>query len=183
MGALGPGAGGEHRIALELLDLSAGERVLDVGCGPGNFTREFGRAVGDGLAVGLDASAPMLMQAVAEPTPDNVVYVRGDASAMPFVDAAFDAVCCFAALYLIEEPLKAIDEIVRVVAPGGRVALLSSVNRGLLPTAVANAVVRGFTGVRVFGREELTGALRDRGMANVEQRVSGLGQFVSATRR
>jgi SAM-dependent methyltransferase len=180
LGVLGPDMGGEHRIALELLDLSAGERVLDVGCGPGNFTRVFGRAVEDGLAVGLDASAPMLERAVAEPTPENVVYVRGDASATPFVDGAFDAVCCFAALYLIEEPLEAIDEMVRVLAPGGRLALLSSVNRGLVPTVVANAVVRGLSGVRVFGRGELTGALRERGMADVDQRVSGLGQFVSA---
>jgi SAM-dependent methyltransferase len=86
LGALGPGTRGEQRIALELLDLSAGERVLDVGCGPGNFTREFGRALGDGLAVGLDASAPMLTRAVAESTPGNVVYVRADASAMPFAD-------------------------------------------------------------------------------------------------
>jgi hypothetical protein len=59
-------------------------------------------------------------------------------------------------------------------------ALLSSVNRGLVPTVVANAVVRGLSGVRVFGRGELTGALRERGMADVDQRVSGLGQFVSA---
>jgi SAM-dependent methyltransferase len=182
LGALGPGTRGEHRIALELLDLSAGERVLDVGCGPGNFTREFGRAVGDGLAVGLDASAPMLMRALAQPAPDNVVYVRGDASAMPFADGAFDAVCCFAALYLIEEPLEAIDEMVRVLAPGGRLALLTSVNRGLVPTGVSNTIVRGLSGVRIFGRGEVTGALRERGMADVEQRVSGLGQFVSATR-
>jgi SAM-dependent methyltransferase len=179
-GVLGPGTSGEQRIALELLDLSPGGRVLDVGCGPGNFTREFGRSVGDGVAVGLDASAPMLTRAVTEPTPDNVVYVRGDASATPFVDGAFNAVCCFAALYLIEEPLKAIDEMVRMLAPGGRMALLSSVNRGLLPTRVSNAVVRGLSGVRIFGRGELTGALRERGMADVEQRVSGLGQFVSA---
>jgi hypothetical protein len=71
---------------------------------------------------------------------------------------------------------------VRVLAPGGRLALLTSVNRGLPPTAVSNAIVRGLSGVRIFGRGELTGALRARGMADVEQRVSGLGQFVSATR-
>ena len=50
-------------------------------------------------------------------------------------DGSFDAVCCFAALYLIEEPLLAVAEIVRVLAPGGRVALLSSVARGPLPAA------------------------------------------------
>src|SRR3954452_12408886 len=61
MGAMGPGMRGEHRIALEMLDVSEGDKVLDVACGPGNFTRRFSSAAGDdGLAVGLDASATML---------------------------------------------------------------------------------------------------------------------------
>src|SRR5437667_254204 len=83
--------------------------------------------------------------------PDIVAYVRGDASALPFRDATFDAVCCFAALYLIDDPYAALDEIARVLAPGGRVALLSSVHRGLLPARVANALFRPLTGVRIFG--------------------------------
>src|SRR3954469_14626874 len=53
MGAMGPGMRGEHRIALEMLRLSAGDRVLDVACGTGAFTREFAAAAPDGLVVGL----------------------------------------------------------------------------------------------------------------------------------
>jgi ubiquinone/menaquinone biosynthesis C-methylase UbiE len=89
-------------------------------------------------------------------------------------------VCCFAALYLIERPFKAIEEIVRVLAPGGRVALLSSVNRGLLPAGLTNAVAQPLTGIRVFGRDDITQALQEHGMEKVAQRVSGLAQFVSA---
>ena len=120
----------ERALALEMLAIGPGDSVLDVGCGPGNFTRAFARASGDGLVVGLDASRTMLEQAVRESNPPNARYVRGDAAALPFPDASFDAVCCFAALYFIEQPLRAIDEIVRVLAPGGRVALLASVVRG-----------------------------------------------------
>jgi ubiquinone/menaquinone biosynthesis C-methylase UbiE len=174
----------EQRIALEMLDLSAGDTVLDVACGPGNFTRKFARAVGDsGLVVGIDASREMLARAVREASAANVAYVRGDASALPFRDESFDAVSCFAALYLIEEPFRALDEIVRVLAPGGRVALLSSVNRGLLPASASNAVVRPLSGIRIFGRDELTARLRERGLVRVRQRVSGLAQFVSARKR
>ena len=180
MGVTGPDMSEEHRIAAEMLALAPGERVLDVACGPGNFSRDFALAVRDGLVVGLDASATMLARAVADTGNDNVAYVRGDACALPFADGTFDAVCCFAALYLIEEPMRAIDEIARVLAPGGRVALLSSCSRGPLPAEVNNRVVRRLTGVRIFGRDELTGALRDRGLSDVEQRVSGLAQFVSA---
>jgi ubiquinone/menaquinone biosynthesis C-methylase UbiE len=180
MGAAAPDAREEHRIALDMLALSSEESVLDVACGPGNFTRSFALAVGDGLVVGIDASETMLARAVKETESANVAYVRGDACALPFRDEAFDAICCFAALYLIDEPMRALDEIARVLAPGGRVALLSSCNRGPLPAGVADAVVRRLAGVRIFAREELTGALRARGLSDIEQRVTGLAQFVSA---
>jgi SAM-dependent methyltransferase len=183
MGAMGPGMRGEHRIALDMLELERGDRVLDLACGPGNFTRSFSDEVGDeGLVVGVDASKPMLARAVREAAAPNTAYMRADASALPFIDGCFQAVCCFAALYLIDSPFAAIDEIARVLAPGGRVALLSSVNRGLVPTRIADAVVRGLSGVRVFGRDELTRALEERGLTGISQRVSGLAQFVSARR-
>ena len=163
-----------------MLSISAGDRVLDVACGPGNFSRDFAAAARDGLVVGLDASESMLAVAVRETESDNVAYVRGDARDLPFRDGSFDAVCCFAALYLIEEPMRAVAELARVLAPGGRLALLSSCSRGPVPAAMANSVVHGLSGVRVFGRDELTRALAKAGLVDVEQRVTGLAQFVSA---
>jgi ubiquinone/menaquinone biosynthesis C-methylase UbiE len=180
MGATGPGVRDEHRMALSMLDLSPNDRVLDVACGPGNFTPDFARAAGEGLVVGLDASRTMLAVAVRKTENANLAYVRGDACTLPFRDGSFDAICCFAALYLIQEPMRALDEIARVLAPGGRVALLSSCNRGPLPVKATNPVVRALSGVRVFARDELTRALSDRGLNGIEQRVAGLAQFVSA---
>jgi ubiquinone/menaquinone biosynthesis C-methylase UbiE len=109
-------------------------------------------------------------------------YVRASATALPFTGASFDAVCCFAALYLIEDPYAAIAEIARVLAPGGRVALLSSVARGPVPAGVTDALVRPLTGVRIFGRDDLTRALEAEGLADVRLRMSGFAQFVSARR-
>ncbi len=184
MGPSGPGTEGEHRLALDMLALARGETALDLACGPGNFTRSFATAVGEeGLVVGVDASKTMLVRAVRDTAGANVVYVRGDACALPFRDGSFDGICCFAALYLIDDPMSALDEISRLLAPGGRVALLSSCNRGPLPVGAANALVRALSGVRVFGRDELTGALRDRGLTVVEQHVRGFAQFVSARKR
>ena len=181
MGAMGPGMGDERRLAIDMLELGVSDTVLDVACGPGNFTRAFAPVVGDeGLVVGIDASSAMLSRAVRETKDENAAYVRCDASDLPFGDESFDAICCFAALYLIEKPFEALDEIVRVLAPGGRVALLSSVNRGLVPAQVSNAVIRPLSGIRIFGRDELTRALGRKRMTRVAQRVSGLGQFVSA---
>lgn len=180
MGLTGPGTEEEHRIALAMLSISPGERVLDVACGPGNFTRDFALASGDGLVVGIDSSETMLGVAVRDNPMGNAAYVRGDACDLPFRDESFDAVCCFAALYLIEEPMRALAEIVRVLAPGGRLALMSSCNRGPLPASKMNAAVRGISGVRVFGRDELTDALAGLGAIDLEQRVTGLAQFVAA---
>ena len=179
MGLTGPGTEEEHQMALEMLSIEPGDRVLDVACGPGNFSRDFAPAASEGLVVGIDASASMLDVAVRDTDEANVVYLRGDACALPFRDGSFDAICCFAALYLIEEPMRALAEIVRVLAPGGRVALLTSCNRGLLPAGAASTIVRGLSGVRVFGRDELTRALHDDGLIEIDQQVSGLAQFVS----
>ena len=183
MGVLGPSMAGERRIALEMLEIAPGDRVLDVACGTGSFSRAFADA--GARVVGLDASRTMLERAVREernPARPGVEYVRASATDLPFDDASFDAVCCFAALYLIEEPLKAVTEIARVVAPGGRIALLSSVARGPLPARLADAVVRPLTGVRIFGRDELMRELRAQGLVDVRQHVAGLAQFVSARR-
>jgi len=185
MGMLGPDMAGERRIALEMLRIAPGDAVLDVACGPGNFTRAFAGAAGDGVVVGLDASRTMLAQAARERperNPAHPAYVRGSATDLPFRDGSFDAICCFAALYLIEEPLRAVAEIARVLAPGGRVALLSSVARGPLPAGATDALVRPLTGVRIFGRDDLTGALRAHGLTDVHRRIAGLAQFVSARR-
>src|SRR4051794_37614867 len=170
----------ERALALDMLAIGAGDSVLDVGCGPGNLTRAFARASGDGLVVGLDASRTMLEQAAREANPPNVRYVRADAAAVPFPDASFDAVCCFAALYFISRPFAAIDEMARVLAPGGRIALLASVARGPLPAGALDAVVRPISGTRVFARDELSGALARAGLTAVDRRLAGLAQFVSA---
>jgi ubiquinone/menaquinone biosynthesis C-methylase UbiE len=183
MGLTGPGTGGEHRIAREMLAISPRDLVLDVACGPGNFTRDFAQAASEGTVVGLDASRTMLDVAVRKTRRGNVAYIRGDASDLPFRDGCFNAVCCFAALYLIEEPMRALEEIIRVLAPGGRVALLSSCNRGVLPAFATSAVSRGLSGVRIFGRDELTKPLIDGGLVEVEQRVVGLAQFVSGRKQ
>jgi SAM-dependent methyltransferase len=182
MGPLGPGTTGERQIAHELLELGPGDTVLDIACGPGNFVREFAGSVGRrGLVVGLDASQTMLARAVEDTGAParNVAYVRGDAIRLPFRDGCFDAVCCFAALHLFDAPLVALDAMERVLAPGGRLAILTSARAPLTPAPVG-ALVGAATGLRVFGRDEITGALEERGFEGIQRRISGLAQFVGA---
>jgi ubiquinone/menaquinone biosynthesis C-methylase UbiE len=179
----GVSAAGERRMATELLELGPGDRVLDVACGPGNFSREFAAVVGpEGLCVGLDASATMLDRAVRDTPGGEVAYVRGDAMALPFRDETFDAVCCFAALNLIPDPHASLREIARVLAPGGRVALLTSSTVGPFPLTALERLVARPTGMHIFGAAEITDALRDLGLREVRRRGGGFTQFVAARR-
>jgi ubiquinone/menaquinone biosynthesis C-methylase UbiE len=182
----GVGAGGmgdEHRIARLLLGLCPGDGVLDVACGPGNFTRDFARVVGPaGLAVGIDASPTMLDRAARDTRAANVAYVRGDAVRLPFRDAGFDAVCCFAALHLFADPFEALDQMTRVLTPGGRIALFTSCRMSSAPVRTVDGFLGARSGMRMFERDEITDALERRGLTGVHQRIAGLTQFVGARR-
>jgi len=180
-GVTGPGMAEEVRIARLLLGLGPGDVVLDVACGPGNFTREFARAVGDGgLAVGIDASKTMLARGVDELEAagvDNLALIRGDATQLPFQDGVFDGVCCFAALHLFADPFAALDEMRRVLGPGGRIAIMTSVRRQVTLPPLKPLIERA-SGMRVFESDEIVAALQERGFENVRQRLAGLVQFV-----
>jgi SAM-dependent methyltransferase len=185
-GVLGPGMADEHRIARLLLGLTPGDGVLDVACGPGNFTRDFARGVREtGLAVGIDASPTMLERAVRD-TPDpwsSVAYVRGNAVELPFRDESFDAVCCFAALHLFAEPFTALDHMARVLTAGGRIAIFTSCRTSSAPARTVDGFLGGRSGMRMFERDEITGALVERGFGDVRRRVTGLTQFVGGRKR
>jgi SAM-dependent methyltransferase len=185
-GVLGPGMAEERRIASLLLGLLPGDGVLDIACGPGNFTREFARSVGrDGLAVGIDASTTMLARAISDsPAPyANLAYVRGNAVELPFRDQSFDAVCCFAALHLFADPFLALDHMVRVLTPEGRIAIFTSCRTRSSPMRTIDAFMGARSGMRMFEHEEITDALAARGFEDIHQRVSGLTQFVGARKR
>ena len=161
----------ERRLVLEALSVSRGDRILDVGCGPGTYTRYLAEAAGDGLVVGIDASEAMVVAAAKRGGGANIAYVRGDGGELPFGDASFDEVCCVGVIHLLEEPMTALDEMLRVLAPGGRIALGASCGKRETPR------VRG--GLTVFGRGELPKALTARGLTDIQQHVVRRAQIVS----
>ncbi|CDO90592.1 SAM-dependent methyltransferase [Mycobacterium triplex] len=171
----------EQRRAASALRLSSAQRLLDVACGPGNFTAPLAADLpDDGLAVGFDISESMLTRAVADNSGPHTCYVRGDARTLPFDDETFDAVCCFGALYLMPEPFRVAGEMVRVLQPGGRIAILTS----YAPQAAAvrrpmTAIARSI-GLRVFGRGDFVDLFSSAGLVDIEQQTQRAVQFVVA---
>jgi SAM-dependent methyltransferase len=96
--------------------------VLDVGCGTGVVAREAARRVGaEGRVVGLDLNPRML--AVARRVAPDVEWRQGDAAELPFEGGAFDAVVSQYAFMFFPEPVRALREMWRVLAPRGRLAV------------------------------------------------------------
>lgn len=172
----------EQEVAGDQLNLRKGAVVLDVGCGPGNFTGYFGATVGpSGLAIGLDASTTMLKQAVGTKSGPTIGYIHADAGSLPFSDASVDAVSCFAALYLVSDPRTVVSEMVRVLKPGGRMAVVATVHGVSSVSRRLTAMSGGVTGVRFFSRTEIRDWLSIAGATDIDVKISGLTQTVTAT--
>jgi SAM-dependent methyltransferase len=102
--------------------LRPGMRLLDVGCGPGTITLGLAEAVAPGEVTGLDVQPAQVERAralAAERGQTNVRFEVGDAYALPFADAAFDAVYAHTLLTHLREPMRALRELHRVLRPGG----------------------------------------------------------------
>ncbi|MEO9326593.1 class I SAM-dependent methyltransferase [Gordonia aurantiaca] len=178
--SLGGRATEDHDRALRAWLARPGERlVLDVACGPGNYTRLIADGLtGDGRCVGIDLSPAMLRQAVRTNASERAVFLRADAHAIPFDDNTFDVVTCLAALYLIPDPLPVIDELVRVARPGGHIVIFTSVATELTSLPGVQRAVELTTGFRIFDRHEIVDRLRAAGAVDVEQTITGQGQYV-----
>ena len=173
----------EQRRAAAALHLSRAHRLLDVACGPGNFTVPLAeKLAAGGLAVGFDISEPMLTRAVLDNSAPRTCYVRGDARTLPFTDETFDAVCCFGALYLMPEPFRIAHEMVRVLRPGGRIAILTSYSGQVPPISFALNTGARAIGLTMFDRHAFVELFSSAGLVDVEQQTQRALQFVTAAK-
>jgi SAM-dependent methyltransferase len=104
-----------------------GDRVLDIGCGGGQSTRDAARAAGPGSAFGVDISAELLERArrrTAEEGPANATYELGDAQVHPFPPASFDVVISRFGTMFFADPAAAFANLARAARPGARLAMM-----------------------------------------------------------
>jgi ubiquinone/menaquinone biosynthesis C-methylase UbiE len=119
----------QRRAIRAALALQPGERVLDIGSGPGLLADEMAREVGaQGSVTGVDPSEEMLAIARSEQSSDEerLVYLVGAATELPVPDADFDAVTSTQVYEYVADMSTALAEAHRVLRPGGRLVILDT---------------------------------------------------------
>ena len=118
----------QRRTILDALKLAPGERVLDVGLGPGLLVAEIAALVGSkGRVHGIDISEDMVAMAQRRCAElPNVTLSTGDAHNLKDESLSYDVVVCIQVLEYVADPDQVIREIHRVLRPGGRVAIMAT---------------------------------------------------------
>lgn len=118
----------ETRCVFDLFKAKKGMKVLDVGCGTGNFSIKLAKMGCE--VVGIDVSEEMLKVAEAKAREEglNIKFYKMDAHQMEFEDNTFDGVLSVTAFEFLKEPEKAIEEIFRVLKPNGQL-LIGTINK------------------------------------------------------
>ncbi len=192
---------GAELAELQRLGFGLGQRILEVGCGPGFLTGPLSDIAGEAGGVGLDMSSELLAaaSAIVAPAHPNVRFVQGNAYATGLQDASFDFLYSRLLYQHLTRPLDALREAARVVRPGGQVCLMD-IDDGFLtlypcPPAFSRLTELALTaqahngGDRLVARK-LPGLMREAGLTDIRMRgitVSslelGLGAFLDITTR
>jgi SAM-dependent methyltransferase len=128
------------RRVVEQARIARGERVLDLACGTGNAAVLAAKA---GASVtGLDASQRLVTVAAERAAGESlhIGWHTGDMHALPFADGSFELVISVFGVIFAQDPARAMSEIVRVLAPGGRALVTTWVPEGGIDAAVGIAV-------------------------------------------
>ena len=139
-----------HERLLAVAAIGDGERVLDVGCGTGQTTRDAARAAATGSAHGVDLSSRMLDYAARRATDEgvtNVTFEQADAQIHPFEPRAYDAAISRTAAMFFGDHAAAFDNIGRALRPGGRLVLVT------WQPLLGNEWVREISGALAAGRD------------------------------
>ncbi|MDZ7960445.1 MAG: class I SAM-dependent methyltransferase [Aulosira sp. DedQUE10] len=116
-----------HKRLLEFVDLPPRPNVLDLGCGTGRLLERLAAKFPDLRGTGLDLSSEMLRVARQKNCHrPRLIYVEGKAESLPFAEGQFDAVFNTISFLHYLEPQQILNEVARVLSPGGRFYLVDT---------------------------------------------------------
>ena len=138
--------GGQNKAALDALDPKAGESILEIGCGPGTGLRAVLKRVGaGGFVAGVDQSgcaahfAAHLMHGAI--WSGRAAILCAPAADLPFRDMMFDRAFAVNSFQFWPDPARAVREIERVLAPGGRLVITQRASNPDKPANFAGAAL------------------------------------------
>ena len=117
-----------HAAFMETASIAAADRVLDIGCGSGQTTRDAARAASSGWALGVDLSERMIQRArelASQEGVGNLAFERADAQVHPFTAEDFDVAISRTGAMFFGDPVAAFSNIAGALRPGGRLRLLA----------------------------------------------------------
>ncbi|HZY94485.1 MAG TPA: methyltransferase domain-containing protein [Candidatus Bathyarchaeia archaeon] len=114
------------QLYLIFLDIRPGQKIVDVGCGPGDFTRYLAKlSKGRSKIIGIDSNPKSIKAAIADTKKARLSHVTsykiGDVYKIPIDENYADLTCCRTLLMHLTDPLKAVQELSRITKPGGSV--------------------------------------------------------------
>lgn len=120
----------ELETAVRAYELPAGVQVLDCPCGDGFYSRLLARHMTSGTLVAADLSAKCLKRARASLRKSShgleLKFIKADSYRLPFEDNFFDFAWCAQSFITLDDPVRALQELGRVVRPGGQIAVLET---------------------------------------------------------
>ena len=176
----------ELGLILRAAQLKGAEKVLDLACGPGIYTRPFARELTAGCAVGLDISLPMLRFAsrrAREQSVGNVLWIHGTALLLPFPVDHFDVVNCCGALHLFPDVTRALAEVCRVLKPAGRFTVAAFRRGEGQVAAVRAAARRRLFGLDAFSAGDLESRLHTAGLRDVQYHHARRAWLIASARK
>jgi radical SAM protein with 4Fe4S-binding SPASM domain len=145
-----------------LINVKPGDKILEVGCGTGNYSLEISKLGAE--VVGVDASEWMLRIAIknARVNKVNLIPKHSDAQNLPFPDGTFDAIMSINMLEYSQNSQKAVHEMIRVLRKGGQL-ILGVLNKnslwGLTRSVKGVLGIEAYFGAGFLGKRELISLL------------------------
>lgn len=179
LAAMAVSGGGQNKAALDLLAPRLGESVIELGCGPGMGVRAALKRVGrEGFVAGIDQSATAAHYAAhavhGACLDGRAAIMRAEAADLPFRDSMFDRAFAVNTFQFWPDPARALREVARVLAPGGRLVITQRASSLDNPTNFAGAA----NGMERISRA--TALLKAQGWRIVDERCSPDGSRLLA---
>jgi SAM-dependent methyltransferase len=191
-----------NQLYTSFLNIKPGQKIVDIGCGPGDFTRQLARISKQKATIlGIDSNEKSIQAAIADTRKAGlsrtVSYKLGDVHKIPLEDGYADLTCCRTLLMHLTDPLKAVKEMARITKPSGAVVAVEGGRMGAfydpddeefskLSRRAHNAWIDGIRKLegKTFGiGEKLPGIFRNAGLSRIKAEVQSDAWLYSDPRR